>query len=618
MMSSLLATAASLGACLLLGWILRRRLRPGVALLPVALPGLFFSTTGSPPENAPGLAPGQSTPSEVEAARRDREVAEALLRLATELPGSTDLDLVLDKALRLVNAVVRARQGVILLAQPNRRHLVVRAALGAEEEVPKGGRRSRYLRGEGLAGWIIDHSEPVVIEDLIKDPRWVRHEDAEHEHRSALGVPLVIDEQTLGAMLFLNSRPGTFSEQQLPVVSAAATQVAAALYNAELFRTIRDQATRQGGMIRERRIEASKSNAILESIAEGVLVTDRLNNIILLNAAAERILGLERDQVLGQPASDFLGLFGEAGQTWLQAVQRWSSSELDGQEKSLESQIELEDQDRIVALNMAPVRHEDDFVGTVTTFRDVTQAVEVDRLKSEFVATVSHELRTPMTSIKGYVEMLLMGVVGDINDEQRKFLSTIKNNIDRLGDLVNDLLDISRIESGRVQLSLEAVNVEELLIEIREAFVRRSRLESKPMTIEVEVDEDLPPVSGDRGRLRQVLTNLVDNSFNYTPPDGTVHLSASRREDEIEIRIEDNGIGIAPGEQERVFERFFRGEQALNLSIAGTGLGLSIVRQLVDMHGGRLELHSQGIPGEGTTFVVSLPPESIETAEGPS
>ncbi len=615
MMFSPFLTGALLLASFLLGRSLWRWLGSRVALAPIGPPHFLFSSSGSPPDNPPGVAPERPTPADLETARRDRQLAEAVLRLATELPSNTDLDRVLDEALSLVNGIVEARRGVILLAQPNQERLIVRAALGVERELPQGGRPSPYLRGEGLAGWIIEHGKPVVIDDLIRDPRWVRHEDAEHEHRSALGVPLVINEQTLGAMIFLSSRPGTFRQNQLPVVTAAATQVAAAVYNAELFRTIRDQAARQGGMIREKRIEAIKSNAILESIAEGVLVTDEQNHIILANAAAERILGLRRDRVLGKPASDFLGLYGDAGQTWLEAVQRWSTDEFHGHEGLLETQIELEDHERIVALSMAPVRHEGEFVGTVTTLRDVTQAVEVDRLKSEFVATVSHELRTPMTSIKGYVEMLLMGVVGEINDEQRKFLATIKNNIDRLGDLVNDLLDISRIESGRVQLSLETVALEELLTEIRQSFVRRSRVESKPMTIEVEVEEDLPPVSADRDRLRQILMNLVDNSFNYSPPNGAIQLTAEARGDQVEIRVKDNGIGIGPEEQERIFERFFRGEQALNLSVGGTGLGLSIVRQLVEMHGGRLELRSTGIPDEGTTFTISLPSGALQSAE---
>lgn len=582
---------------------------------PAAAASQQFSSGSHEASDPARLAQARARVDQSGDASREREVAEALLRLGAELPQSSDLDRVLNEALDLVNGFVGARRGVILLAQPDREHLIVRASLGSEQELPEGGRPSPYVRGQGLAGWIIEHAQAAVIDNLMQDARWVRHEDAEREHRSALGVPLTINEDTLGAMIFYSTREGAFSKEQLPVVTAAGTQVAAAIYNAELFRLIRDQAAQQGGMIREKQIEASKSNAILEAIAEGVLVTDEHNRIALFNAAAEEILGLRREQMLGRPASDFIGLYGEAGRTWIEALQRWSSGDAAEQDAPLEARLSLDDLERIVALSTAPVRHDGDFVGTVTTFRDITQEVEVDRLKSEFVATVSHELRTPMTSIKGYVEMLLMEAVGTVNDEQRRFLQTIKTNIDRLGGLVNDLLDISRIEAGRVQLSLEPLDVAGILTETREAFLRRSRLESKPMTINVEADDELPVVVADRDRLRQVLTNLVENSFNYTEPNGDIVLTASRLGDFVQIQVQDNGIGIEPQEQERVFERFFRGEQALNLSVGGTGLGLSIVRQLVRMHGGELTLQSEGVPGQGTTFTFTLPVHQQDHSE---
>ncbi|MDX1600070.1 MAG: GAF domain-containing protein, partial [Anaerolineales bacterium] len=385
-----MSTAFALGFLALLIYTFRRRL-PQLAPLP-APSTLSFSASSPPSEEPASLANSRSNIDRSQEAHREREIAEALLQLVSELPRSSDLDRVLDEALRLVNGFVGARRGVILLAQPERKRLILRASLESDSEIPEGGRPSPYTRGQGLAGWIIEHGESIVIDDLIKDSRWVRHEDAEQEHRSALGVPLTINEETLGAMLFFSSQPGAFHPDQLTVVTAAATQVAAAIYNAELYRLIRDQAAQQGGMIREKRIEASRSSAILESIAEGVLVTDQQNQISLFNAAAEEILGLRRTEALGKPASDFIGLYGEAGHAWLQAVQRWSDGEVRGDEAPLEAQLELEDEERIVALSTAPVRHDGDFVGTVTTFRDVTQEVEVDRLKSEFVATVSHEL----------------------------------------------------------------------------------------------------------------------------------------------------------------------------------------------------------------------------------
>lgn len=539
---------------------------------------------------------------------REHVLTEALLRITVELASSLDLGRVLNRALALVNEVVGADRGVILLMAPDSDRLVLRASLGGDDDLPDGGRPSPYMKGEGLAGWIIENGKSVIIDDLVEDERWVRYRDHIEEHRSALAVPLLVSEDSLGAMMMFSQRTQAFNDDQLRLLNAAGHQVAAAVNNAELYRLIRDQAERLGTMLREQQVEASKSRAILESIADGVIVTGPEHRVILCNASAEQILNLDQAAVLDQPAVDFIGVYGAAGRRWVEAVQRWRSqtAEVASQETPLEERLELDD-GRIVAVSVAPVVLGDEFLGTVSIFRDITQEVEVDRLKSEFVATVSHELRTPMTSVKGYVEMLLMQAVGELNDEQQHFLQVIKGNIDRLGGLVNDLLDISRIESGRVALDRQPVDLAAMLEDVREAMLRRSQIETKPIEVTLEAAADLPPALGDPDRLRQVIVNLVENSFNYTPAGGQIWLSLDQAEGYLEVRIRDNGIGIKPEEQKRVFERFYRGEQALNLAVAGTGLGLSIVRQLVEMHDGTLHLESEGVPGKGCTFIITLP-----------
>ncbi|MFP3854187.1 MAG: ATP-binding protein [Anaerolineales bacterium] len=564
-----------------------------------------FSSGSSVTEN--------SIRSEEQEVERQREVAQALLKLGTDLPRESDLDVVLNKALKLVHDFLEADRGFLFLDQPDQQSYILRATVGNERELPAGGRATGYPRGKGMLGWIIQYGRPLVVDDLSQDERWKQSPELNTVRRSAIGAPLIINQEMLGVLLFTSPHPVAFDADQLPVITAAASQLANALYNSELFKLIRDQAARQGGMIREKRIEASKSNAILESIAEGVLVTDEHNQVALLNAAAERILDLDRSQVVGRPMADLIGIFGEVGDRWRRVVESWAQNGHGDSEAEapLESRLSLED-DRIVAFTLAPVIFEERFLGTVSTFRDITREVEVDRLKSEFVATVSHELRTPMTSVKGYVEMLLMEAVGELNDQQRKFLRVIKNNVDRLGSLVNDLLDISRIEAGRVQLDLEPLDLKALLEETAEVFKRRTRLESKPLTIGLELPESLPFVLADRDRLRQIVANLMENSFNYTPVDGNIQLSAHVVDDQIEVAVADNGIGIPSSDRERVFERFFRGDQALDMAVAGTGLGLSIVRQLVDMHGGTIELESDGVPGQGTTFRFTLPLETSE------
>jgi signal transduction histidine kinase len=267
-------------------------------------------------------------------------------------------------------------------------------------------------------------------------------------------------------------------------------------------------------------------------------------------------------------------------------------------------------QNRVLAIQPAPVILGDDFLGTVTIVRDITREVEVDRMKSEFVATVSHELRSPITPIKGFVDLLRMGVPGEISEEQAHYLEIIYQNIHRLEMLVDELLDISRIEAGKVVLSFQALNVKQLLDELDDYIDHRCKTEGKQMAFKVSVEPDVPEIWGDSERVRQILTNLVDNSFDYTPDGGVIKVEAHHVGDQIEIAVSDNGMGIAMSEQERIFERFYRGEQALIMGVAGAGLGLSIALTMVEMHGGRIWVNSAGLPGKGSTFTVALPTAS--------
>jgi signal transduction histidine kinase len=400
-----------------------------------------------------------------------------------------------------------------------------------------------------------------------------------------------------------------FSAELLNMVKAIAGQVAVAINNAHLYELIRDQAERLGSMLRREQEDASRSQAILEAVADGVLVTGSNNRISFLNHSAEQILNLEISRVIGQSLDVFGGLFGKSVGPWMQAIRNWSDAPGAYQEgDTFAEQIDLEN-GRIVLVHLAPVILQSDFLGTVSIFRDITHEVEVDRLKSEFVATVSHELRTPMTSIRGYVDVLLMGAAGAVNENQAHFLSIVKNNTERLNILVNDLLDISRIESGRVTLSPQALDLRDVAEEVIEDVLRRSQEENKPMALSLDAPKKLPAVYGDMERVRQIMANLVFNAYHYTPENGTitVQIHSLNGGHEVQVDVRDNGVGISPEDQDRVFERFYRGEHPLVLATPGTGLGLSIVKQIVEMHKGRIWMKSSGIPGEGSTFSFTLP-----------
>jgi signal transduction histidine kinase len=393
----------------------------------------------------------------------------------------------------------------------------------------------------------------------------------------------------------------------LNLVRAIGGQVAVAINNAHLYELIRDQAERLGVMLRKEQEDASRSHAILEAVADGVLVTGKDNRITFVNSSTERILAIEETQLLGNPLDAFGGLFGKSANTWMETIRRWSEDPASHQSgDTYAEQLELENE-RIALVHLAPVILQNDFLGTVSIFRDITREVEVDRLKSEFVATVSHELRTPMTAIKGYVDILTMGAAGALQENQLHFLEIVHNNIERLNSLVDDLLDISRIEAGRVTLNPQSVNMREVAEDVIAETLRRSQQENKPMALSLDAPTKLSPVMGDGERIRQIIGNLVDNAFNYTPSNGTIRINIRQQNGDLQIDVQDNGVGIAPEDQGRVFERFFRGEHPLVLATPGTGLGLPIVRQLVEMHRGRIWMNSTGIPGEGSTFSFTLP-----------
>ncbi len=252
------------------------------------------------------------------------------------------------------------------------------------------------------------------------------------------------------------------------------------------------------------------------------------------------------------------------------------------------------------------------------SFNDTVAALQLaeeerrrlEQLKSDFIAIVSHELRTPLTSIKGYTEMVLDGDAGAVSEEQRDYLGTVLSNTDRLVDLVNDLLDLSRIESGRFEVERGQVD----LAVVVESALRTLRplIEAKGQELTVTLAPALPLVDGDARRLTQVAVNLISNACKYTPESGSITVEAAVVGGEVVLQVSDTGTGIHPDDQLHLFERFYRARPAGNRNVTGTGLGLAITRSIVELHGGRILVRSA--PGQGSTFAVFLRPWTAAAA----
>ncbi len=544
---------------------------------------------------------------------REHRRTSTLLRIITEISASLDLDHVLNRTLEVLNEVIDAEQIVCQVSRPDEqepRHIV---SISAPQTEPIPTTAAVLDAERGLAGWVIANRESILLDDVCQDAHWSMVVEPGSTYRSALGVPLLVGEDMLGSLLLFHHEVARFSEDQLDLVQATAKQVGMAINNAELFNLIRDQAEDLGTMLRNQQVETSRSHAILEAVAEGVLVTDAQNKITLFNASAEQILGLQSTQVLGQSLENFIGLFGAAAQSWTDTIRSWAHRPDSYQTGETYSEAITLENDHVVTVNLAPVFSRDEFLGTVSIFHDITHQVEVDRIKAEFVANVSHELRTPMTSIKGYVDVLLMGAAGELGEQQAHFLEIVKNNTDRLTVLVNDLLDISRIEAGRIKLTMQPVEMHDIVEELFTGLRLRAQKQAKPLEFIIELPSDLPRVIGDPERVRQILSNLLENAYHYNLEDGTVTLRARSRQGFVQVDVIDTGIGIHPDDKERIFERFFRGEHPTVMATSGTGLGLSIVQNLIQLHGGSIWVESSGMPGKGSTFSFTLPiyePES--------
>lgn len=252
-----------------------------------------------------------------------------------------------------------------------------------------------------------------------------------------------------------------------------------------------------------------------------------------------------------------------------------------------------------------PVRNVDQtYIGRLYVWHDVTQERAVERMQSEFVSMVSHELRTPLTSIKGYIDLILTdGEVGELNGLQREFLQVSLNNARRLEGLVNDLLDISRLESGKIELHCGPFDLNQLIAELVPSFQRN--WDAGRQTFALHLPAEAPTVFGDAGRVEQILTNLLSNAHKYTPDGGHIELCVEVEGAIARVAVSDSGIGLSAEEQAHLFTRFYRARNTVTETVGGTGLGLAITRSLVEMQGGEMQVESE--PGLGSTFRFTLP-----------
>ncbi|MFA5410810.1 MAG: ATP-binding protein [Candidatus Omnitrophota bacterium] len=360
----------------------------------------------------------------------------------------------------------------------------------------------------------------------------------------------------------------------------------------ELAATLNKMAEGLEAKIKEVEIQNQHLRAILRTMVEGIIVTDKSGRIISINPTVEKIFNITQQ--------------GAEGKLLLEAVRNNDIAEIinavlkNGKFISQELNLVLPAQG-IFKINASPIFEKDAVIGCLLVIHDITEMRRLETMRRDFVANVSHELKTPLTSIKGFVETLLEGAMED-RENSRHFLGIIQNHSERLNNLINDLLDLSHIESREIKLEITDFSLRGLTEEVLSGF--KSKAKEKALEITNALDKALS-VKADKDKIEQVLTNLADNAIKFNRQNGTVRIYSEGLGEKIKVTIEDSGIGIPAKDLSRIFERFYRVDKARSRELGGTGLGLSIVKHIVELHGGSVGVESS--EGLGSKFWFTLP-----------
>ena len=510
---------------------------------------------------------------------KERDIS-LIYNVSRKFSYTLELDAVIETTAALARKMLSSDGALVFLSEEGEQHL--RAALGTLPIV----KTAPTILPEG-EGWLyrLRNGEDVVAENVSLE--WLPLQDVGGTFGIA-AVPMLVGRDVAGYLMCFSPAPRAFKEAHLEVLSTLASQSAVAVEKARLYTSALDEKT--------------KVETILSALREGLLVTDSEGVLIQTNPVAERLLDIS-SSAIGMPLIEVLEPALRDANLGVYSPREAVVAVLEGRtifgEISFAGETQAHAQAQFIPLK--------DQVGGVTGMvlflHDITELKRIDELKSNFVSNVSHELRTPLTSISGFVSLLLAGRAGSLTPQQSEYLNIVSEQAENLTRMIEDLLDLSRLQARRIKTTIMPANIEQVIKAV--SLHLSNSAEANQVELRTRVADDLPLAEADPDRIAQVLTNIISNAIKYTEAGGIVETTVLRNGSFLQVQVTDNGVGIPASALPHIFDRFFQAHSGEVNDRGGFGLGLAISREIVEMHGGKIWADSS--EGRGSTFCFTLP-----------
>lgn len=495
--------------------------------------------------------------------------------------GTQNIDSRIQRFVKLVPDLLEAEDCCVYIYAPGTTKLILKYQKNVSAPLPL----QIDLRKPSLTSTIFTDQKSITI----NQPDTPAQEFSKYKIRNMISAPILANEKPIGVIHAFNKYSGNFDEEDRNLLTISALRISTKIENAQLIR----------------KVEAEKEllDKIIANTSEGVVVLNRKRKIILWNDFIEDMTGLKGKDFIGQPC--YRIFYNKLGLKKL-TQHIYSSFEPGQKNETHYAEVELKnkhgDKRWVCTITSQIVDLHKNMENIIILFRDISQEHELISAKNEFVSMTTHELRTPLTAIKGYLSMIINGDSGELSGKQREYFLKAYNSTERLVNLVEDLLEVVRIEENQINFNFDTININEVIRDTVDGLSQAAAAKS----IHLDYTSQSPlRVRADLNKTKEILENLIDNAIKYTRTKGSILITSEKRERDVLISIKDNGVGIPAKHLNSIFERFVRVPNSLSVKAGGTGLGLYIVKNLIEKQGGTIGVKSQ--VGKETTFYFTLP-----------